>query len=539
MLVSGTRSSMLSDLRWWSAVFLSVLAVAVAMYAAAFAAAPENTLFPGFLLNAGDAWSYWAFARRFAGSGFLVDNPFTATPRPPAYFNLAWFAAGKAMAVTGLPFLAIYYAFGVLAAGLMFWVILRFAREFAGDGSAGRFAFLLASLGGGIGWILRLISKEAVTRLRPMDLFHHEGYPLESALFMPHFALSIALVGAIMLAFWRGVSTGRRTWSCAAALLTLALGFLHPYHSVTVGCVTGTWIGIEQVIDRRRLHRGWVDLGALALGVLPAVFYYRWLFRQPNWSFWKGANVVLSGGPLAVALGLGPLLLLAAAGAWRCRRKLDAGRRFLLVWSLVGLGLLFSHRLFPFEAKLIEGLILPLSCLGAWAFFDQAGRGSLRRRIAAGAMLVALLPSPVVLAAESLSVAGGGWRESFFPVDWLYGTLVSKSDMAAFDYMNRRMSASDLLMTTVRDGRLIPAVADVRLFIGGTGSPDLRRCLSLSNWYYGRAGTSAERYAMLRQNGVTHVLWDVFVDSTLRPWDEPYLEPVYQSSGEVSIWRVR
>ncbi len=538
MFVSGVRPSNRSDFRWWLAVLLPVLLLAASMYAAAFANAPRGMTFSGYLLNSGDAWGYWAFARHFAKEGLLIDNPFAASPLPPAFFNLAWFALGKAMALTGLQFLAVYYAFGVMAAGLMYWVILRFSREFAGDRAAGRFAFLLASLGGGVGWLLPLISKDLTVRLAPMDLFHHEGYPLQAALFVPHFALSIALVGAIMLAFWRGVSTKRRAWNWGAGMLVTVLGFFHPYHLVTVAFVAGAWISLEQLIDRRRLHRGWVDLGLLALGALPAVLYYRWFFRQPNWAFWAKENEVLSGSPLAVALGVGPFLLLAIAGVWRRGwRNLDARHRFLAVWSLVGLGLLFSHRLFSFEAKLVEGLVLPLSCLGAGALFGRQGGGSPRRWAAAAALLLALLPSSALLIAESLIVARGRY-ENFFPGDWVQGTLVTRGELASFEYLAGRMSPGDLLMTSVHKGRMIPAVADVRLYLGGTFTPNFMWRWEVSEWFYRKARTSRERQAMLRQTGVTHVWYSTLMDSTLRPWLEPYLEPVFLA-GEVSIWRVR
>ncbi len=535
--MKGLQPATRADLRWWLAVLLPVLLLATSIYAAAFANAPKRMVFSGFLLNSGDAWGYWAWSRGFAKAGFLIDNPFAAVSRPPAFFNLAWFALGKAMALTGLPFLAVYYAFGVLAAGLMYWVILRFSREFAGDRAAGRFAYLLASLGGGVGWVLALVSKDLTVRMAPIDLFHHEGYPLMAALFVPHFALSIALVGSIMLAFWRGVSTGRRAWSWGAGMLVTVLGFFHPYHLVTVAFVAGAWIGLEQLIDRRRLHRGWVDLGLLALGALPAAVYYWWLFRQPNWAFWAKENEVLSGSPLAVALGLGPFLLLAVAGAWRRGwREFDARNRFLAVWSLVGLGLLFSHRLFQFEAKLVEGLVLPLSCLGAGALFGRPGGGSLRRW-AAAALLVALLPSSALLVHESLTVAGGRY-ENFFPGDWVQGTLATRGELASFEYLASRMSPGDLLLTSIHKGRMIPAVADVRLYLGGTFTPNFMWRWEVSEWFYKKAKTSRERLAMLRQTGVTHVWYSTLMETTLRPWQEPYLEPVFQA-GEVSIWRVR
>ncbi len=534
------KSALSGDSRWWGAVFGTVLLAALLVYAAAFMMPPPGWNFSGFLLNSGDAWGYRAFVRAFAEGGWLIDNPFSDVVREPAFFNLLWFALGKVQRLTGLPFLAIYYALGAVAAGLMFRVILRFTREFGGDGSAGRFAFLLASLGGGVGWISLLISRDAPTNLRPMDLFHPEGFPVQSALFVPHFALSIALLGTIMAWFHRGVSTGRRGWSAASALLTLALSFFHPYHLVTVGIVAGAWVAVEQTLGRRRLHRGWADLGLLALAMLPAALYYRWFFRQPNWGMWGAGNIVRTQGGAAVLLGLGPLVAMAGVGVWRQRAwGLDARRRFLLVWSAVGIGLLFSYPLFQFEAKLVEGLILPLAVLGAGALFSpDDARGTRRKWLAAAGVLLAMMPSHAVLVAESLDVVSGSWK-NFFPIDWIQGCTLSDDEVELNRYLEGRSLAGSVIMAPISAGRVLPGVSDARVFVSGSHvTRDHARRWTLSRWFYLDSEQPEERYYVLRENGVDLVWHRTGLGAAFTPDTEPYLEPVFVTP-DVSLWRVK
>ncbi len=529
-----------SDLRWWAGVFGGFLLAALIVYAAAFQMPPAGWHFSGFLLNSGDAWSYQASVRSFAEGGLLIDNPFSTTVREPAFFNLLWFFLGKIKRVTGLPFLPLYYGFGVLAVGLMYWVILLFSREFAGRGARGRFAFLLASLGGGLGWITLLMPGDMVVKLRPADLYFPEGYPLQSALFMPHFALSIALVGMIMLWFQRGVSTGRRIWSVGAALLTLGLSFFHPYHLVTVGCVAGAWVAVEQALDRRRFHRGWMDLGLMAVAVLPAAFYYRWLFRQPNWSMWAVMNVVRTNGVWAVLLGLGFLILLAAVGIWRRGiRKLDDQHRFLSIWALVGIGLLSSYPLFKFEGKLIEGLILPLSILGADALFsadDVAGKRW--RWMAAAGVLLLLSPSHVALVSQSLKVAGRTW-DKFFPFNWMQGCTLTDGEIELNRYLEKHSLAGSLIMVLKTPGCILPGVTDARMFISGNPvTPEMDQHWKDAKWFYLQSGQSAERHQLLRQHGITHVWYRPGRGVVFDPMLEPYLEPVFVAP-DVGLWRVK
>ncbi len=155
------------DLRWWAGVFGGVLLAAALLYAAAFRLPPPGRVFMGYLLNSGDAWGYQAFSEAYARGGWLIDNPLSDAFHEPAFFNLLWFALGKVRWLTGLPFLTIYYAFGIVAAGAMFWVMLRFCSQFAGEGAAGRFAFLLASFGGVLGLLVAQWTLHVITALLP------------------------------------------------------------------------------------------------------------------------------------------------------------------------------------------------------------------------------------------------------------------------------------------------------------------------------------------------------------------------------------
>ncbi len=520
-------------------VFGGVLLAAALLYAAAFRLPAPGRVFMGYLLNSGDAWGYQAFSEGYARGGWLIDNPLSDAFHEPAFFNLLWFALGKVRRLTGLPFLTVYYAFGVMAAGAMFWAILRFCRQFAGEGAAGRFAFLLASFGGGLGWITLLSSNETANRLRATDIYFSDGYPLQAALFAPHLALSIALMGTILLWFHRGVSTGRRGWSLGAALLTMALSFFHPYHLATVGCVAGAWVAVEQALGWKRLHRGWIDLGLLGLAVLPAAVYYRWLFRQPNWAMWATENVVRTRGVPSLLLGLGPLAGLAALGAWRRGlRHPDSGRRFLVVWSLVGIGLLHSYPIFKFEAKLVEGLVLPLAVMAAGAIFgprDRAG-GTHRRWVAAAAVLLILAPSHVMVAARSLDTVRQ--RDNYFPKNWRLGSTLARGEVEAIDFLGR-LDSRQMIFAPPYVGFMIPGMAGMRPFIGSIDiTPGFTGKFHIAQAVYYRTMPPQERYRLLA-SGKASLLWcSVRNRYAFDPSREPYLERIF-ANADVHIYAVR
>jgi hypothetical protein len=296
---------------------------------------------------------------------------------------------------------------------------------------------------------------------------------------------------------------------------------------------------VEQAIDRSRIHRGWSGLGILALAVLPAAAYYLWFFRQPNWRVWASENVAPTGGFPAVAIGLGPLIGLAAVGTWcRGRGHIERRQRFLVVWIAVGLALLFSGPVFRFEGKLIEGLVLPLASLGAGAWSGPGGIVSRRKWAAAAVVLALLLPSHAVLAGKGLRLAAGR-DEGFLPENWSHGTLLGRGEAEANVWLARNPLPGARFMCLLETGRMLPGVADVRVFIGGyTVVDNFARRMQIVKDYYDGADTAAARLDILRRAGITHVWYGPRWGLRFRAADEPYLERIY-ANADVEIHRVR
>jgi hypothetical protein len=305
---------------------------------------------------------------------------------------------------------------------------------------------------------------------------------------------------------------------------------------VTVVAVAAAWVAVEQVAAGRRLHRGWADLAILAGAALAPVPYYRWLFGQPNWQLWEKTNLVRS--LLAgFLLGLGPLLLLAAAGAWRWRGGI-ARLRFPIVWSVVGLCLVFSHPLVKFEAKLVEGLIAPLAVLGAGAVFGPRGPSARRGWALAALLLLLLVPSTPFLAAKSLQVVAGRWR-NLFPAEWTHGSYLYAGDLAVLRHLAREpLPAGSLLMAPYEEGRLLPAAADVRVFVSTPSfTPEFPRRWRASEEAYAPSLSADERRFLLRRLGATHVWYSPAWGLGFDPAREPWLEPVVTDRG-AGVWRI-
>ncbi len=536
-----------SDLKWWLGCWLAVTAVTVAVYVAAWHAPMPGYRFCGFLLNSDDAWGYQAFARAFARGGLLIDNPWSNLVRPPAFFNLIWFLLGKGMAVTGFSFITLYYAAGILSTGLMYLAILLLMKALLGDGLAGRAGFLLAGFGGGFGWVVALLSTEAATRLRPLDIYHQEGYPLQAALFFPHLALSMAVLTFIMLLLWHGMALEKRRAVAGAGALLVVLGFLHPYHLVTVLAVAGAWTALRLVRGRGQWRRALSDFMLLAGCAALPLLYYRWLFTRENFAWWAEANEVLTGGIVPVLLGFGAFLPLAALGVFGRDDAPPGGpsrRLFLGAWAVTQGALLFSSPLVRFEVKLAEGLILPLAALAVLGAGKLAGRfpallGGWRGWMAAALAFALILPSHAILVRESLSSIGM-YRHSLLPSNWHWRNVISPREREAHDFIRRNVPADAVFFGSALSV-ILPAVADVRFYSGKMHiTPDEFRKFEETDWFLTKPLSQSDRHVFLRERNIGYVWYDpwAMVAYPFRPGNLSFLEPAFDN-GAVRIYRVR
>ncbi len=536
-----------SDLKWWLGCWMAVTVVTVAVYVAAWHAPMPGYRFCGFLLNSHDAWGYQAFSRAFARGGLLVDYPWSNVVRPPAFFNLLWFLLGKGMAVTGLSFISLYYAAGILSAGLMFLAILGLMKALLGDGLAGRAGFLLAGFGGGFGWVVALLSTGAATRLRPLDLYHQEGYPLQAALFFPHLALSTAVLAFIMLLLWHGMALEKRRAVVGAGALLVVLGFLHPYHLVTVLAVGGVWTALRLLRGRGQWRRALSDFMLLAGCAALPLLYYRWLFTRENFAWWAGANEVLTGGIVPVLLGFGAFLPLAALGVFG-RDDASPGmpdrRLFLGAWVVTQGALLFSSPLIRFEVKLAEGLILPSAALAVLGAGKLAARlpvlfGRWRGWLAAALAFALILPSHAILVRESLASIGR-LRSQLLPGNWPWRNAIPPREREAHDFIRRNIPPDAVFLGTTLSV-ILPAVADVRFFSGKMHiTPDEIRKYEETLWFISNLLSESDRRVFLRERNIDYVWYDpwAMVADPFRPGNLSFLKLVFDN-GAVRIYRVR
>ncbi len=573
-----------SDLKLLALTFGLALLAAAVIYAYAFALPPDPYAFSGFLLNSPDGWSYRAAARAFAGDGWLIGNPYDAARRPPDYLNPVWLAVGKAMALTGLDFLPLYYLAGIVSGALMYIFLLALMKAMFRDRAMAWCAYLLAGFGSGFGWMVSLVSEDFFDGLmRSNDFLHPEAFPFAAFLSFPHVAFAYFLFLAAVLGMYRSATGGGRGWLAAACLAVLVLGFSRPHLLVTLALVAAAWHLVMRFKHGRAWRPRWKGATLLCLGMVPGAVYGLTLFRiSPELALWGPTDVLRTVGWKAVVVGFAPMLFTAMLAFRGILPLHSLSDRYLLaaVWFLVNFCLVFSYPLLPFEARMNEGLVFPLAILGAWGFFgsvlpafrrggggpgtdadmlEDAGGGTGapgvdgRLKWAVGLALLAM-PTHFFWIGEQFRMekALGGYtvpngiaqeNEAMGRLTKTANTdmVLHRSVRQAIDFLAGNVPGEPVVLAASNIGLVLPALAPVKPFAGHQGlTPDIERKLKVyAQFYYWEKTSVAERRDILLREGID-LIWfgpEEYTNYRFDPVSAPYLVKIFQNDL-IRIYRV-
>jgi hypothetical protein len=525
-----------SEWRWVAAWTLAILAFTSIPYLLGWCmAADRGATFGGFVIGVDDGNSYLAKMGQGARGHWLFHIVYTSEPHDGALFFLFHIILGKLAALlpgeaADLPLRSIwvYHLSRLVFAGGLLAVVYRFAAEFVETVSLRRLAWLMVSLGGGLGWLLLALGHGNWLGSPPLDFVLPEGFTFLTIFSLPHVALGRALLLAGLMAWLKGRGL-------KAGLLWLVMGLIVPFFPLVAGVVvSGTllawWLG------RRRFPSRETAVSVLAgLICAPVVLYTAWVFlSNPVMKAWSEQNLILSPPPLHyLAAYLVPAALAVAGGVWVIRQRLPDRYWLLLAWALVVPPLLYAP--FNLQRRLIEGYQAPLCILAALGaggvVWPWLGRRLRLPWMAAAAALLPMVPTSLLLVAgSSMSVIAGQPR--IFP---------PKGAVDTAGWLASNTPEGALVLSGFESGNFLPGWSAVRSYHGhGPETIDFAAKTENVNRFYGAGAESRWRRDFLAENGVDYVLSGPAERQLggFRPQDAAYLELVSESDG-YSLYRVR
>jgi hypothetical protein len=312
---------------------LFFIGLITAPYLWAYQAAGSEYVFGGFLLNPIDGNSYLAKMYQGWQGSWRFHLPYTSQVGDGVYLFLYYLALGQFTRLIDGSLQITFHAARIVGSVMLLISIWNFYGRVLPRRSIKWLAFALALFGSGFGWAASFFG------LFTSDFWVAEGYPFLSAYANPHllpFGIILALV----------VLGGLVVWDIWERL----------------GPVKGKSWRSEIITDSLRRSGYFRKIIGILIGGMPILIYEIWITQaDPLLANWNAQNLTISPPVWDLSISLGITLMLAAPGAWLTWKKKNSAARILIVWSCLGLLMLYLP--LGLQRRFMLGLYVPLAGL--------------------------------------------------------------------------------------------------------------------------------------------------------------------------------
>lgn len=455
-----------------------------------------------------DGQIYYAFINENARGHPLYTNIFTSEPQRAVLFDPLWALLGAAVRFGHLSAQTAFFGANVIGGLALILVIWYLLCHFF----SGRWRWIclgLVLLGGGFGGLdlltvragsklIGLLADPATIRFLPADITQPAGFTWSVLAHAPHYSISLVLLLIAWLSVWKG---WRPWWGMIA---TTALGFIHPYDLVLLFGVLGGGLTLALLRDRLEVSTARTQLRAMGwylVGAVPVVLYYLWaLISEPTLRQWYQQNTLNAPNLVALLLGFGPLIALAAPVVRTTRRQLETPMIIVLGWAFASLILLYLPAI-RFQSKMLAGWNIPLSILAVSTFQRLFHRVvGIGARMMLMTALIALLCGTAVIFNMRLVISQRSEANYHY---------TSNDEVAVLRWIGQHSQPGAVVLADVLTGNLVPQFAARPTFIGhNIQTIDFQRKLQLTRqWFFATAEDSARKEEFLVTRHIDYVVW--------------------------------
>ena len=474
------------ETRWALAYSLILVLVTSLPYMLAAIGTTEGWVFTGFLIASDDGNSY--IAKMLAGSegAWLFRSPYSTTEQAGVLAFLPYLLLGKASNGMHGQLVALYHLMRVFAIPALVLAVYRFATLFVESLALRRWTVIIATIGGGLGWLMVLLGWPNLADSLPLEFYSPETFGFLAIYGLPHLTLARALM---LLGFvWH--LQDQNSWRAGLALL--AAGLVHSPELLSAYAVLGAHalaiagFGANRSEWARRLAR-------TILPSLPLVAYlgYR-AISDPYLEAWAAQNLILSPHPVLYLLAFGVLLPVAFLGARDLVRRKDESMLFPVAWAVAIPALAWAP--LNIQRRLPEGGWVALTVLAAVGIATLSGNA---QRIGRVALASLILPSTFLILAA-------GFDQALNPREPAFR---SEPEIQAFDYLSQQMDPGTVVLAAFETSNPLPAWAPARVVAGhGPESAGLDRLTPKVEAFYRAEGVNEDRLALIRDEQIEYVI---------------------------------
>jgi len=522
----------------WAFAFFVILLTGVP-YLIGFATAGPDWVFTGFVFGVEDGNSYIAKMLSGTVGNWLFRTPYTTLTQNGflgylPYILLGKLAGGKEI---HLQLVILFQLFRIIGVICYVFAVYGLCRVFIRDERWQRWAVVLATFGGGLGWLAIFGLKTGGFGNLPLEFYSPESFGFLGVFGLPHLAIARSLLVWGFTGFIAEHTRRPFLYGMKIGLLWLLMGFMQPITIITGWAVLGSglvlhWLFIhiskQNSSEKSDELMLWQNHLKTAIGMVlissPMAFYNFYSFTfVPVLRGWSQQNIIISPPPGDYLLAYGIMIPFAIIGIVRAMRSKDWIWSIPIAWVLIFPILAY----FPYsiQRRLPEGVWL------AWIVLALFGIDGISRR---------WKPAAHVLVATGILstlffIAGSIWSVST-PLEPLYQP---REKINAYDFLADNASLGSNVLSSYSTGNSLPAWAPVSVVIGhGPESIDLAVLEPQVRDFFSTHEEDSDRIAFIKNEQVDYVFYgpEERLLGGWRPEKAPFLEKVFSQNQYTIYW---
>ena len=499
--------------RIWCFWYVVILAgITTLPYLIGMAVQGDEWHFTGFIFGVEDGNSYVAKMRLGQLGDWLFRTPYSTEIQNGVIAFLPYLLLGKLAAPPELHIQLVvqFHIFRVLCIPFTVWVMYQFVSIYHEDLRWRRWSTILATIGGGLGWVVLTTGGSGWLGSLPLEWISPESFGFLSFYGLPHLILARGLLFLAVILFLRAEDSPKWSWLAGGVILLLLL--VQPLSVLTLAAVIGAYnllVLVNSLLQRKpQIYRPlFFNTLRMIVPPLPLFAYFAYSFStDPFLTAWTGQNQILSPHPLhyllAYALMIPFLIVLFRKRVWKTRLQWLLPIGWLVVGPLLAY---FPHNL---QRRLPEGIWVAIIALAA------LGMAELWRRRPWGKMFVSFSIACALISSALLLI--GGMQAAAKPDLPIFRP---DGEVRAFQELERISPQKSIILASYNTGNALPAWGPVRVLVGhGPESANLDELLTVVSAFFSEEWDAIQRGRFLEVQQVDFVIYGPF-ERELGGWD--------------------
>ncbi len=472
----------------------------------------DEWLFTGFVFGVEDGNSY--IAKMLLGNmgNWLFRTPYSTEIQNGVLAFLPYLLLGKLAAPpeVHIQLIVLFHIFRVLCIPFTVWVIYQFISNYIEDLHWRRWATILATIGGGLGWLILATGGSGWLGSLPLEWISPESFGFLAIYGLPHLVLARGLLFLAMVLFLRAEDNPKWSWLAGGVILLLLL--VQPLSVLTLTAVIGAYnllFLVQSLLQKKpQIYRPlFFNTLRMIVPPLPLFAYFVVSFStDPFLTAWTGQNQILSPHPVHYLLAYGlmiPFLIVPfRKRVWKTRPQ------WLLPIGWLAAGLLLAYFPYNLQRRLPEGIWVAIVTLAA------LGMAELWQRRTWGKMLVSFSIACALISSALLLI--GGLQAATRPDLPMFRP---DGEVSAFQELEKISPQSSIVLASYNTGNALPAWVSARVLVGhGPESANLDELLPVVSAFFNEGWDAIQRETFLEEKQIDFIFYGP-LERELGEWD--------------------